>query len=44
MEEKKYIDLKNKTNVLRLYIRTEDCKETGEVLEFNLKDIELVGR
>lgn len=43
-EEKKYINLKNKTNVLKLYLRTEEGEETGEFLEFNLKDIELVGR
>lgn len=44
MEEKKFIDLKNKTNVLTLYIRTEDGKETGESLKFNLKDVEILGR
>lgn len=31
----------NKSDVLRLGIRTEDGKETGEYLEFNLEDIEL---
>lgn len=31
----------NKSDVLRLGIRTEDGKDTGEFLEFNLSDIEL---
>ena len=31
----------NKSDVLRLNIRTEDGKETGEYLEFDLEDIEL---
>lgn len=31
----------NKRDVLRLGIRTEDGKETGEYLEFDLEDIEL---
>lgn len=31
----------NKSDVLRLGIRTEDGKETGEYLEFDLLDIEL---
>ena len=31
----------NKSDVLRLGIRTEDGKETGEYLEFDLGDIEL---
>lgn len=44
MEEKKFIDLKNKTNVLVFHIRTEEGKETGDTLKFNLKDIELLGR
>lgn len=35
-----YIQL-NKSDILRLKIRTEDGKETGEVLEFDLEDIEL---
>lgn len=30
-----------KSNILRLGIRTADGKETGEFLEFNLEDIEL---
>lgn len=38
--EKKYIQL-NKSDVLRLGIRTEDGKDTGEYLEFDLEDIEL---
>lgn len=35
-----FIQLK-RSNVLRLGIRTEDGKETGEYLEFDLEDIEL---
>lgn len=31
----------NKSDVLRLKIRTEDGKDTGEYLEFDLEDIEL---
>ena len=31
----------NKTNVLRLGIKTEEGKDTGEFLEFDLEDIEL---
>lgn len=31
----------NKDSILRLKIQTEDGKETGEVLEFQLEDIEL---
>lgn len=31
----------NKSDVLRLQIRTEDGKDTGEYLEFDLEDIEL---
>ena len=31
----------NKSDVLRLGIRTEDGKDTGEYLEFDLEDIEL---
>lgn len=31
----------NKSNVLRLGIRTEEGKDTGEYLEFDLEDIEL---
>ena len=30
-----------KSNILRLGIKTEDGKDTGEYLEFNLEDIEL---
>lgn len=43
MEEKKFVEIGESTNVLRLWIRTKDGKETGEKLEFNLKDIELLG-
>ena len=42
MEEKKYIILPESTNVLKLWIKTKDGKETGSYLEFNLKDIELI--
>lgn len=35
-----YIQL-NKSNVLKLGIKTEDGKDTGEYLEFDLEDIEL---
>lgn len=38
--EEKYIRL-NKNDTLKLGIRTEDGKDTGEFLEFNLEDIEL---
>ena len=42
MEEKKFIELGESTNVLRLWIRTKKGEETGEYLEFNLKDITLL--
>ena len=35
------IKLNNNDNLLRLRIQTEDGKDTGEVLEFQLDDIEL---
>lgn len=38
--EENYIQLK-KNNILKLGIRTEEGKDTGEFLEFNLEDIEL---
>ena len=44
MEEKKYVQLGESTNILRLWVKTKDGKETGEYLEFNLKDIELLDR
>lgn len=44
MEEEKYIQLGKSTNVLRLWIKTEDGVKTGDYLEFNLKDIELLDR
>jgi hypothetical protein len=44
MKEKKFITLGESTNVLKLWIRTKDGKETGEYLEFNLKDIEVLDR
>ncbi len=39
-EKEHYIQL-NKSSVLRLGIRTNDGKDTGEYLEFDLEDIEL---
>lgn len=44
MEEKKFIQLGESTNILTLWIKTKDGKETGEKLEFDLKDIELLER
>ena len=44
MEEEKYIQLGKSTNVLRLWIKTENGEKTGEYLEFNMKDIELLDR
>lgn len=45
MENKDFITINNKTsNVLTLWIKTKDGKETGEKIEFNLKDIELIDR
>ena len=44
MEEKKYIQLGETTNILKLWITTKDGKETGEYLTFNMKDIELLDR
>lgn len=44
MENKEFITISDSTNVLRLWIKTKDGKETGEKLEFNLKDIELLDR
>ena len=35
------IQLKRNENILRLYIRDEEGKRTGEYLEFDLEDIEL---
>ena len=34
----------NKNNILRLKIETADGKDTGEYLEFDLEDIELLLR
>lgn len=42
MEEKKYIQLYENKDILKLWIKTKDGKETGDFLEFNLKDIELL--
>ena len=39
-EKERYIQL-NKDNILRLGIKTNDGKDTGEILEFDLEDIEL---
>lgn len=39
--QKNYIQLKEDTNILKLWIRDEKGNETGEFLKFNLKDIEL---
>ena len=44
MEEEKYIQLGKSTNVLRLWIKDIDGNKTGEYLEFNLKDIELLDK
>lgn len=44
MEEKKYIQLGETTNILKLWITTKDGKETGDFLEFNMKDIDLLDR
>lgn len=40
--EKKFIQLNDNKDVLKLWIKTKDGKETGEYLEFNLEDIELL--
>ena len=40
--EKKYIKLNNSDDVLRLHIQTKDGKETGEYLEFDMEDIDLL--
>ncbi len=42
MEEKKYIQLEDNGYALRLYVKTKDGKETGEYLEFDLADVELL--
>ena len=42
MEEKKYIQLDDNKDVLKLWIKTKDGQETGDYLEFNLEDIELL--
>lgn len=44
MEEEKYVQLGKSTNVLRLWIKDLDGNKTGEYLEFNMKDIELLDR
>lgn len=44
MEKENIIVIGESTNVLRLKIFTKDGKETGDMLEFNLKDIELLDR
>lgn len=40
--DKKYIKLNNSDDVLRLYIQTKDGKETGEFIEFDMEDIDLL--
>ena len=40
--EKKYIKLNNSDDVLRLHIQTKEGKETGEYLEFDMEDIDLL--
>ena len=40
--EKKYIKLNNSDDVLRLHIQTKDGKETGEYLEFDMEDVDLL--
>ncbi len=44
MEKKKYIEIVESTNILKLWLKTKDGKETGEFLEFNLKDLELLDK
>jgi hypothetical protein len=39
-----YIELGENENLLKLGIRTKDGVDTGETLEFNLKDIELLDK
>ena len=40
--DKKYIKLNNSDDVLKLYIQTKDGEETGEYLEFDMEDIDLL--
>ena len=40
--EKKFIKLNNSDDVLRLHIQTKEGKETGEYLEFDMEDIDLL--
>lgn len=40
----KYITIGKSTNVLKIKIKTDEGNYTGETLEFNLKDIELLER
>lgn len=44
MKNENFITLSESSNVLRLKIRTQDKKETGEELVFNLNDIELIDK
>lgn len=39
-----YITLEESTNLLKLGIKTKDGKDTGEILEFNFKEIELIDK
>lgn len=40
--EKKFIQIEENKDVLKLWIKTKNGKETGDFLEFNLEDIELL--
>ena len=42
MEDKKYIQLNNSDDVLTLWIKTKEGKETGECLTFDLEDVDLI--
>lgn len=44
MEKDNFIVIGESTNILKLNIETKDGKDTGQTLEFNLKDIELLDR
>ena len=44
MENKDFITIGESTNLLKLIIKTKDGKETGGILEFNLKDIGLIDK
>ena len=42
MENKKFIQLNNSDDVLTLWIRTKEGKETGESLTFDMESIDLI--